>query len=176
MVYHVYPYLAQFSDVDQIHHINGSKAWKPGEVSKPGTWMWIKSKIWYGLVWYHTVSHCFYPFFFWISVLRCATKTKKNRRSTATCYRIGLWTARWQDPHHIFPSSSRLIRSQSSMLGTWKIPTSLDPNSPTNAQLRRPAGSEILKVIWNMSLECAAWKESEQILKNYSWIYGLKIL
>ena len=77
MVYHVYPYLAQFSDVDQIHHINGSKAWKPGEVSKPGTWMWIKSKIWYGLVWYHTVSHCFYPFFFWISVLRCATKTKK---------------------------------------------------------------------------------------------------
>lgn len=114
------------------------------------------------MVWIGMVSHCitwFLPTFFWISVLRCATKTKKNRRSTAKCYRIGLWTARWQDPHHIFPRSSRLIRSQSSMLGTWKIPTYFGGPKQSNE--------------CPVAQACWFW-DSESYMKYESWMCCLE--
>ena len=176
-MHHLYPYLAQFSDVNRF--TTSIMDQKPGNLAGkiPGTWMLSLCKIWYGLVWYHTVSHGFYPLFFGFQ--SCDVPQRLNKIVDPQQNVIGLGCEQHGDRiHTIFsPVPQGWLDPNLRCLELGKFQLTLeDPNSPTNAQLRRPAGSEILKVIWNMSLECAAWKESEQILKIYSWIYGLKIL
>lgn len=72
---------------------------KTGNLARkiPRTWMFILQN----MVWIGMVSHCitlFLPIILDFSLAMCH-KDFKIRRSTAKSYRIGLWTARWQDPH-----------------------------------------------------------------------------